>query len=339
MAKKQPFPILSKRELLKRVGSKKLEDPKLISQIESFFTKNRGYSFSMPKPGEPVILMLSGGLDSTIIWDVLMRVYKLNVYPLFLRRGQIRMPTEERSINRFAKIYQKEFPKLFHKPKKINAFIPPLEFRFELTKFAEVKINKNTGQWLGLPMYGTLMTSYAVNYGIYLDKYHHVSPKTIFFGFIEKDGTVMKYETLTFTRLAMSHVCHSTGDFNWQVSALALEKNLGHYFDKDVLISYAKKHHLPVHDTYSCLEPHLFHCGDCHYCHTRHRQMMKNYSNDKTIYINRNRWSKHILFLISKLLFVIHYVNFFFEINTVFFKFISKYFFGRKINKKQTNLS
>jgi len=59
-----------------------LENLEAIQTIENFFIKKRGYIFKMPSPKKPVILLLSGGLDSIISWALLMEIYQLVVHPL-----------------------------------------------------------------------------------------------------------------------------------------------------------------------------------------------------------------------------------------------------------------
>ena len=61
---------------------------------------------------------------------------------------------------------------------------------------------------------------------------------TIFNGFVASDGDIMAYETLTAQRLLMFMVCVLTNDYSWQTVSLALEKELGYFWEKDVLIKY-----------------------------------------------------------------------------------------------------
>ena len=78
------------------------EDLETIRKTEQLLKEKRGYVFRMPPPKSNVILLLSGGLDTVTMWDMLMRIYQLNVYPVFIRRGQIRMPIEENSVDFFS---------------------------------------------------------------------------------------------------------------------------------------------------------------------------------------------------------------------------------------------
>jgi asparagine synthetase B (glutamine-hydrolysing) len=128
------LPVRTKQEIERLLRKNRVEDVPLIQEVEKHLRKRRGYVFRMPKPGSSVIVLLSGGLDSTTVCDILMRRYKLHVYPLYLRRGQIRMPIEEKSVDGFSSYFQETFPRLFHMPRKITVFIPPLEFRFDVSR-------------------------------------------------------------------------------------------------------------------------------------------------------------------------------------------------------------
>lgn len=328
MKKDSILPKNSPAKTFKEIAKNPLEDIEYIKNIERQLKKRRGYVFKMPKPGTPVILMFSGGLDSTTICDILLRKYGLQVYPLHLRRGQIRMPIEEKAVADLSKYFSKEFPKLYHQPQIVNAFIPPLEFRFDVTAHAESKANKKNKQWLGIPMYTSMAAEYAVNYAIYLEKTKGIKIRNIFFGIMSKDGLVMKYETLTFLRSVTNHICQLMGDYSWQVSSLPVEKELGYYFDKEPLIQWCAEYNLPIHKSFSCLDPHYFHCGSCYYCQRRKNITKEIGVKDDTFYIDEQPFSKPTQ-IIDKILYVREYTKFFVKINKTFFKYFIKYFFGR----------
>lgn len=51
----------------------------------------------LPQPGQPVVLLLSGGLDSAVTLAWLVEEQAARVYPLFVRRGQRAQHEEERA--------------------------------------------------------------------------------------------------------------------------------------------------------------------------------------------------------------------------------------------------
>ena len=322
------LPKHTKKDVLNKIKKNPLEDLPFIQNIEKQLLKKRGYIFKMPKPGTPVILMFSGGLDSSTICDILLRKYGLQVYPLHLRRGQIRMPIEEKAVADISTYFFEHFPNLYHSPKIINAFIPPLEFRFEVTGHAEVRANKKNKQWLGVPMYTSMAAEYAVNYAIHLEKSKGVKVRNIFFGILSKDGILMKYETLTFLRSMTNHICQLMGDYSWQVSSIPIEKELGFYFDKEPLMLWCQKYQVPIHKSFSCLDPHYFHCGKCFYCQRRKNIAKAIKVDDRTFYLNDNNLFG-LMPILDKILYSLEYAKLFMRLNKYFLKYFLKYFYGR----------
>src|SRR5690606_1306906 len=112
---REPFQKFSQQKIASLLAEREFEDVELINDIERIFLKKRGYVFKMPKPGTPVILLLSGGLDSIAIWFLLLKKYRLNVYPLTLSRKPWNfLNGQQRSLDYYSKIFKKQFPKLFH---------------------------------------------------------------------------------------------------------------------------------------------------------------------------------------------------------------------------------
>ena len=72
----QIIPQISQKEFWQRLASRQYENIALIKTIEAFFKQKRGHVFKMPPSGTAVILLVSGGLDSTIIWEILLKYYR-----------------------------------------------------------------------------------------------------------------------------------------------------------------------------------------------------------------------------------------------------------------------
>lgn len=280
------LPSLTEKEINKLLDARPLEDKKVITDIENFFIKKRGHVIKIPQKNTSVILLLSGGLDTSILWDILMRKYHLNVYPLFLRRGQIRMPLEEKSVDFFAKFYSNQYPMLYHKPQKLTALIPPLEIRWKITRYGRLEIKKTPKTLLGIPTYSSLLVNYAVQYAYFLEVNKKIKIRNIFCSFMPIDGTNFKYETLTALRSNMYNICNLTNDYSWQFTSLPLEKELGFFFEKETLIKWAKKYNLPIEKSNSCIKYSYYHCGTCGYCLFRKKSFKESSIYDKTIYLS-----------------------------------------------------
>lgn len=303
------LPYLNKKEISKLLDARPLEDKKIISDIEIFFNKRRGYSIKIPKKGTPIVLLLSGGLDTSIMWDILMRKYELHVYPLYLRRGQIRMPLEEKAVDFFARFYKKKYPKLYHEPKKATTFIPPLEIRWEITRYGHSPVLRTPKTLLGIPTYSSLLADYAVQYAYYLQMNSKIKIRDIFCGFMPIDGTFFKYETLTALRSNMYNICNLTNDYSWQFTSLALEKEFRFFFNKNALIKWAKNYNLPIEKSNSCIKFSYFHCGTCGYCNFRKKSFLDSNIPDKTIYLNQLK-PKLFFQIISRILLILITIQF-----------------------------
>ena len=58
-----------------------------IKIYEQLLKKKRGYISRIEK-GSPVVLLVSGGLDSMVTYARLLKDFELTIYPLYISRGQ-----------------------------------------------------------------------------------------------------------------------------------------------------------------------------------------------------------------------------------------------------------
>ncbi len=277
------FKTKTKKEIQNLLNSRKLEDPKLIQTIENIFKEQKGHVMKRPLANSHVILMFSGGMDSVTTWAYLMEVYKVHVHPVFLRRGQKRVAFEEKSVDYFSKYYKKRYPKYWHKVKKMNAYIPPMEIRFPIIDVSSKPVNK-LGQHLGIPMYTNLLTSYGVQYAIFLKIKENIKVRNIFTAIVAEDGYVMRDETLTAMRTNNLSVCSLMNDYSWQVTSLPLEKEFGFFLSKADLLKWATDQDIPIDRARSCIKWDDDHCGECVSCYVRKIAHNKNKLKDKTSY-------------------------------------------------------
>lgn len=293
---------LTNKTINQLIGKQVLENPDLLNEIETIFKKKRKKIIDLPKPGSSVILLVSGGLDSSTVWYYLMKEYGLIVYPIFFNRGQKRVKIEREAVEFFGKILKKKYPLLYREPKYFNVFIPPMEIRFTITKVSNNPIN-DLGQWRGIPAYTNILYSYALQYAQYIEITTSTKIRTIFGGFVKSDGKTMTDQTLTAIRAVNLSLCATTGDFSWQVIALPIEKELGFYYDKPVFIKWATKNHYPIEKSRTCIEPTPFHCGTCVSCIHRKHMFELAKVKDKTIYhdeIGLNYLGKELKALLPK---------------------------------------
>lgn len=287
---------INKQEFKQRLMKRQYENVDAVDLIERYFYKKRGYIFSMPQKGESVILLVSGGLDSTITWGILLAIYKLKVYPLFLHRGHKRWKREKKSLVFFTQYYQKKFPHLFVKPQEYSTDIPPKEITENMKDVASYlhyeKILKNldldsrvvTFNTLGILPY--LFPHFGIAYGKYLEDHENVVVRTIFSSVCSGDGIVVPSQTFTALRCTMFDMCLATADFSWQFASLPFEKEIGHYLDKADLIKIGSKMGLPMEKTWSCYADNRYQCGKCLTCESRKGSFSMAGVTDKTSYHN-----------------------------------------------------
>lgn len=277
---KKIIDILKKREN---------ENLAVINSVEQILKKQRGYVFKMPRKNTPVIMMLSGGLDSvnTVSW--LIETYKLVIYPLFIDRGQSRVQQEEDSVRFFEKYFLKKYPKNFKPIFKMTTKVPPHEIRKLIIMHAGEKVEKSKEQRKGIPLFSSLLASYAVQYAFYLEYKDSVKIRTIFRATLASDSIYMAHESLTSVRTTNLSICTQTNDFNWQFTAPLIEKELNYFLDKPDLIQWSKKINLPIERTWSCYMDGKNHCGACDGCYKRIESFKEAKIKDKTIYGNTKR--------------------------------------------------
>jgi 7-cyano-7-deazaguanine synthase in queuosine biosynthesis len=85
----------------------------------------------------------------------------------------------------------------------------------------------------------------------------------------------------------MYYLCSLSGDYSWQVTSIAIEKELGNFLQKDFFIKYCHKYGLDLSRTYTCFKSGLYACGECMGCIARKMAFETSKISDSTIYANR----------------------------------------------------
>ena len=200
---------MNKEKLLDSINKIKHEDTKTIKKLEEILLSKRKRVFSLPKPNTPVILLMSGGLDSIIMTSFIIEKYKLAIYPLFIRWGQMNLIKEEEAFSFFIKYYKKRYPKLFRNPKIITANIPVEDLT---TGVKDIVVLRNS-----------IFAANAVHYSHLLEEKKSLKIRTIFCSSVSGDGMVVPDSTLTAIRATNVNICINEADFNWQYTSIALD--------------------------------------------------------------------------------------------------------------------
>ncbi len=286
-------PKISQFKIEKILKKRKLENIDSIAIIEKFFLKKRGFIFKMPKPGNSVILLLSGGIDSTITWFLLMHVFKLTVYPLVQISEDSGTGSKTyfkyiKNISLYAEeYYQKYFrePHFFYKDISVNSIFCDRVSYLKTHKYEFFNsLNQHNFLEEELPAFTSFYISPSLQYKNFLQMKDRVKINTFFMGIIPRDGLTTKAQTFTAIRSMMFHACNVTQDYNLQFVSLPMEKELGYFFNTQELIKIAHKQDWPLKHTWSCYKKGKWHCGKCSGCGARNYAFKKAKVEDPTLY-------------------------------------------------------
>lgn len=272
------------------------EDMYSLDEINKIFLKKRGYEFLLPKPGEPVILLLSGGIDSIGLWGHLFDKYRLNVYPIHFTPDRDNQRGEEKSIRFFSNLYKNRYPKLFH-----DVSFYPIKFIFsfknnlnkksayDLPISSNLIFNQKTGQYASLLSNNPSRLAYyafgAYEHALKLRLEQNIYVKNILLGIIKDDSQFSRETTLTVLRSINLSLCLIVGDFTWTFSA-PLEKKYRFFFTKKSLGQYALRSGVALEKTWSCSERSDVHCGQCANCYNRQNFYLNLHKPDPTRYLS-----------------------------------------------------
>ena len=296
------FKKVNKKQLNDLLNSRETENLDLINLIDKYFIEKRGYVFKQPKPKEKVILLLSGGIDSTVAWATLIEAYDYKVYPVVIDRGTNKRAKKElAAVRKLESFFKEKYPDNYVKPfhltvntvaKEIIETVNPKKVTPEdiLSNF-----NKNkhlTGddsnvvivRSKGVSPY--LMPFYGVVYSDYLKFTKNLVIKNIFVGVNFTDGHEVSSQSFTSMRSTLLGICSATDDYDWNFSSVFLERETGVFLDKDATVALGLKLGVPLEKTWSCYNSKLFQCGDsCATCICRRGAFYNLGIEDKTIYM------------------------------------------------------
>jgi 7-cyano-7-deazaguanine synthase in queuosine biosynthesis len=203
-----------------------------VSQIEDILEEKRGFVSKVP---DKAVFLFSGGPDSTFCMAYCMEELGLEIYPLFVRRGQGDILEEEESVDFFNDLLKEKYPEKYNDVQKIDAQIPPFPVKKDLPK--DWTENK------GYPLRDNMMLSYGVQYATSLDI------RSILIGTMPSDS--FPHTRLEAFKAHTLNVCISTGTWNWNITAPVIDPKFGEEFEKQELIDWAEERGLPREKTIS----------------------------------------------------------------------------------------
>jgi len=284
----------SQKQILSLIKQKKNEDLGILQQVENIFLKKRGYIFKIPPKNTPCIILATGGLDSVIATFLLLKLYKLKLFPLFIDWGQKNLIAERKTFNYFVHFFKKHFPTLYNSPQYISSHIPAQEI---YKSRSDVVTLRNTA-----------FANHAISYAKYLKETKNINSKTIFINTVATDSVLCPDTSLTAIRTTNLNICVNENDYSWQLSSLAIEKELGFYLNKEDLIPLVNPF-IPLEKTWSCYQGKKKQCGQCFTCWGRKNAFEKANITDKTIYYQSSNLKKLYLKIKRKIITIHHTIS------------------------------
>lgn len=277
---------------------KTFENKKILSRINKIISDIRGKSFIMPKKNSSVILVVSGGLDSIPLWLMLLKKYRLKVYPVYFDNGN---KQQKKAVLFYSSLFKKKFPKQSSSLIITKKNYPVYNYKYKNKKDKKELFSKLSKQFIRanliyhktLKKIGVFFHSsptrlfhfniFASELAHYLNIKSGENINTIFTGIVPDDSLVSRESTLMTIRAVNLAIILIFGNENWQCQA-PLDKENNFYFTKKDLVLYAIKNHLDLKKSWSCHFSGRFHCGKCSSCLSRKNTFAELKIKDPTTY-------------------------------------------------------
>ena len=184
--------------------------------ITRFLMEDRGYVFEEPR-GEIVILLLSGGLDSVALIDLVINAWDVRVIPLFFNRNQKNLVHEKASVEFFYDFYRERYP---------SNMLELVELEIEIPSRTNKKFLDRTRQhYFGLPMRNATMWNNAVAQAVYLSGKYGEQIRTILVGSVVEDSGLPESDHLSILSQTL-HTMICTGIMYMQFGAPLIDDTI-----------------------------------------------------------------------------------------------------------------
>lgn len=232
---------------------------KNVNSIEAILVENRGYIREIPRD-EYIILIFSGGMDSTILIDVIIKQWDCKVILLYYKRKSKNQKWEEESVYYFFNFYQERFPQNLIELIKLEIEIP--------LRINKEYLDRTRQKVMMLPLRNTIMWENAFTQAVYLSGKYKSTIRTIITGSVKED--ISSPESGILSILSQNvHTCISMGLWYYQLLAPFIDGSLEKVYSKVDILLYAKKHNIPIERTRSCFGADQAPCNKCLACDNR----------------------------------------------------------------------
>ena len=227
-----------------------------IKIFEKILSDKRGWISKWPKR---TVFIYSGGMDSTVTMAKLLEEKKMEIFPLFINRGQSNLKYEKKATEFFGRYFKAHYGNLFHDQTEIAVNIPPREIKDQLRAYSTK---------FGYPLRNNILQMVGVQYAISLSQTLGQDINSVLCAQLDDDP--FPHSKLISLRATTVTVCQSLDEWDWQITspnidALLNKKKTG----KKEMVQWAYEHDLPIEKTRSCYSKKEINCGACLTCRRR----------------------------------------------------------------------
>ena len=230
-----------------------------VNSIKSILNENRGFAAEIPT-NEHVLLLFSGGMDSTILVDLIVRKWNCKIIFLYFRRNARNQIFEEESVDFFFDFYKKRFPDNVLELQKLEIEIP--------SRVNKEYLDRDRQNIMGLPLRNSTMWDNSFAQAVFLSGKHKTTIRTIVVGSVKEDETSPESGILSILAYNL-HICISMGVWYYQLLAPFIDGTMEQKFSKIDLLQYAKQFQIPIEKTRSCFGDNKKPCDSCLACQNR----------------------------------------------------------------------
>lgn len=249
-----------------------------LFKIENILLNERDF-ITRVEENTPIVLLVSGGLDSIVSISYIIETFKSEIYPLFIRRGARAEKYEIESALYYVDFYKRKYPGKIHDLFVLTADIPSSVLKKD---FPKERINA-----IGHPLRNSTLQNYAVMYATYLNGKFDTSISTIFTGSVGDDTTCPELSILSL-RAQTLNVCLNLGDWMWQITSPLIDPLLSSktVYKRD-LILWTKEKNIPLNKTRTCVSDTPIADGTCNECKRRLKVFESLNMQDEIPYLNK----------------------------------------------------
>lgn len=233
-----------------------------VEAIKRLLVEHRGYVFEPPR-GEPVIVLLSGGMDSCTLVDLVVREWDCTVIPVHFARDARNGRWEIEAVEFFGEFYKARYPDRVLDVVTLHVQVP--------LRTNKEHMDPDRKRVMGLPMRNATMWANSVAQAVYLSGKLGETIRTILVGSVRDDADNPESGYLSVLSQSL-HACICTGTWNLQFGAPLVDDSLrpGGFTKRDLVI-HCKDRGIPIERSRSCFGGDREPCGTCLACQHRER--------------------------------------------------------------------